>query len=275
MIAGSQITIDGNMSKPEVLKICFATQQAVVSGGNSADDYVALDVDFTQRAPLDFFPKRTVFGAGQGLLVLGTTSGDQVAWTQSSDCSATGGAATSTKTSEYLIHGLSGTTYLHQAAGAGLYTFCHKPAGDGRWTLVAGLKLTIIPKPTFIPGVGIAGSSTPVTFSGIVEGDKVAMQSSACSAANSTVTGAGTLAPQVINNVSRVYTSTAMTSTGTLRLCYATKESGGDTADDYVMLDATITQRPRPDFTPKRTGMGAAQKLNVSGAIAGIKLHGR
>jgi len=61
-----------------------------------------------------------------------------------------------------------------------------------------------------------------------------------------------------------------MGSTATvLKVCYATQESGGDSADDYVELPQEFTQLTPPSFHPARTFTGAAQSLSVTAANNG------
>ena len=136
---------------------------------------------------------------------------------------------------------------------------------DGIWTMVANVRLTVVARPTIFPVVGIAGSVTPITFSHtvgstgnvtantsanvtsvalpqITDSDFVVIQSAPCSSAYVAATGPTSLAPTLLQN-SMVSTTTAMTATAELRVCYATKESGGNSGDDYTELPLKLQHR--------------------------------
>ena len=50
-----------------------------------------------------------------------------------------------------------------------------------------------------------------------------------------------------------------------MRVCFAVFESGGNSADDFVMLDVPLEQAQPAVYTPRRTVLGAPQNLAVSG----------
>ena len=50
-----------------------------------------------------------------------------------------------------------------------------------------------------------------------------------------------------------------------VRVCFAVFESGGNSADDFVMLDVPLEQAQPAVYTPRRTVLGAPQNLQVSG----------
>ena len=59
-----------------------------------------------------------------------------------------------------------------------------------------------------------------------------------------------------------------MTTATTLRMCFATQESGADAHTDFTTLTVNFTQLTLPDFFPKRTVAGATQHLNVTAATS-------
>ena len=63
-----------------------------------------------------------------------------------------------------------------------------------------------------------------------------------------------------------------MTSAATLRVCYASNQSFGDTPDDYVDLGVTFTHLVPPTIAPLRTVTGAAQVLSVTGGTSGDQI---
>ena len=90
---------------------------------------------------------------------------------------------------------------------------------------------------------GIAGSVTPLTFSGdVINGDFIVLQPTNCLNAHlATLTGQ-TMNKQTITSKT-AYTDVFMTDYGvTLKACFATSESLGDSQDDYVDLSADIVQ---------------------------------
>lgn len=164
---------------------------------------------------------------------------------------------------------------LHVMMQTGMWRTCIKPAG-GLWTKVTGLELQVFAQPTFAPPIGVAGMATPITFYGSVDGDFVVLQPLNCSNAHIARTGSQALAKSVVTN-HVVTTAINMTQTAQLRVCYATKQSRGDSSDDFVALAANFTQHNFtqagvPDWVPKRTSQGAAQQLHVVGAKPGDRV---
>ena len=94
----------------------------------------------------------------------------------------------------------------------GTWRVCYKQAGGGLWTLVGQtvpynlgttvgpgsymtpLYFTVISFPSFSPLVGVAGSVTPITFSGSVDGDYIVLQTGDCNNAHSTQSSTNALA---------------------------------------------------------------------------------
>ena len=72
---------------------------------------------------------------------------------------------------------------LHRNTSAGIWTLCYRLPG-GVWTRIeetgsvptTTVTVDIIPKPTFTPAVGIAGSITVISFAGVIDGDIIVIQ---------------------------------------------------------------------------------------------------
>lgn len=277
-IINSSVRTHVNMTKSTVLVLCFASKE---STGDSSDDYVQLDTQFIQRVSPNYTPRRTITGSNQIIKLTNYESNDVAAWTTSSHCNETATIATSTQTREYVLGSLNVT--LHNFTNPDTWTLCYLPSG-GVWTKVTDRELFIIPKPVFTPLVGIAGSITTMTFTGYVtpgvlytpdvyadgHGDFIVMQEGSCNHAHQVITGGRSLVTTSVTNTSQVDTNITMQDFGIeLRVCYATRESGGDSADDYTDLTEPFAQVKPPDFDPKRTVSGAKQLLNVTSMSAG------
>ena len=154
----------------------------------------------------------------------------------------------------YGVTSVSQAFTLHPTAAVGTWKFCHRPSSQGLWTHVTGVSLSIIPKPSYAPNVGIAGSVTPLTFSGVRNGDYIVLDGGDCSNASGVVTGAFSRARQTIANLT-VSTSVSMVGLGNVSVCYATLESGGESADDYTRLDVKLLQVQPPTSAAVRCGM--------------------
>ena len=127
---------------------------------------------------------------------------------------------------------------------------------------MTAVRLTIAPKATFTPAVGMAGSVTPITFSSGSEGGFIVLQEHNCSNAHLAVTNGSFLASTAIAQ-QKVSTTVAMSKAASVKVCYASKESHGDSADDYSTLDTMFVQRTALSFTPMRTMYGVAQSERV------------
>ena len=90
------------------------------------------------------------------------------------------------------------------------------------------------------------------------------LQKDNCSNAHLAATASDALAAVAVYN-SQVLSVTNMTEAASLRVCYATRESGGESADDYSVLLASFLQIAPVSFSPMRTISGAAQDFVVSG----------
>ena len=134
-------------------------------------------------------------------------------------------------------------------------------------------------RPTFTPAVGLAGSVTHFNISGVTAGDFVVLKPDNCSNAHAALTGANALGVTSITSTStpvsnasslvsfHFASTTAMTAVGTLKVCYASLQSGGNSADDFVALDVDFVQRSVPQFAPNRLIEGTSQKLLVLSLI--------
>jgi len=70
------------------------------------------------------------------------------------------------------------------------------------------------------------------------------------------------------------YTSVATTVASTMTVCYASAESGGDSADDYAKLVTPFIFRPGPQYHPKRIIQGSAPVPRFP-AITGSRTNDR
>jgi len=274
-LISQQIITTFDMTAIGVLKVCYASEE---SAGDSDDDYVALDTDYTQVLAPTFGPVRTIQKAPQKLLTTGGHVGDQVMWMQGVDCNLwqqplVYGGPNNNQTVIYTFSSANQEFTFHTYADPGIYIMCLKLAGGGVWTTVRGESLLIIPQVTFSPPVGIAGSETPITFFGdFVAGDFIVINEGNCQNSHTVVTSLQSLEQTVINGTyfgaNQVVTTLAMDKVTTLKICFATVESKGDSADDYAELDhSTFLQLLAPVFGPTRTVAGAAQLLDVSGIL--------
>ena len=143
---------------PATLAVCYTTAE---SAGDSADDWVRLVNNFTQRVPPTFTPLRTIVGAPQNLEITRVegNSGDQITLFRIvsgviNDCSqVSDSAATLDKSVTYTLNQDNPTSVsLHTDIAAGNWSLCFRPP-TGLWTYVAGLTLLLIPQPTFVPRV--------------------------------------------------------------------------------------------------------------------------
>jgi len=184
---------------------------------------------------------------------------------------------------EHMRHYLDTATVEHSMNSnldPGEYRVCYKPTMGGVWTAVEddgvwnpspSHTLTVVAVPSFTPRLAIAGMATYLTFSAIADGDFVVLQETSCTGAHSATTGTREMAKTSATH-GYVVTNTALTDTvAKLYACYATKESGGDSQDDYVELASPnyIELRQPPNLDIQRTTAGAKQKLIISGTAMG------
>ena len=250
------------------LRVCYATTE---SDGNTPDDYVALNAAFNAILPADFSPNRTSETSAQEIVVTGGLRSDMVAWVLGSTCQATAGNQSQTKTSTYLMIAPQTNLTLPVNLLPGSWQLCYKLGSEGRasnglWTSVTNLVLTIVPLPSFSPHVGIAGSITPITIDGSMDGDVIVILPNDCSNAHLISDTNMTLSRTVIVN-EQIQTTILMTSVIDLKLCFATAEASGDTNDDYAELPGSLSQLPAVGFWPTRSVAGAAQEFNLTAAI--------
>ena len=260
------------MLDPISLKVCFATGE---SGGNSPDDWTTLADNYTQVASFRFEPERTVAGSSQPIRFIGAWPEDVVAWTLADDCTDEGlsGPATPNKTVEYEIIDENTTVALHADAEPGSWKFCIKPRGNSVWNLIGSFPMTVLPKPTFGPTTGAAGSPVELTFVGSQDGDFIVIEPNVgfCNNSQLAVTGGSSLARTELNN-SAILTSDAMEVPGAVQICYATAESGGDEQGDYTRLSLTLLQQAGGSFANPRVTVGSSPWMNVTRVTTGDKV---
>ena len=218
-----------------------------------------------------------------------------------------GGEPTATATRIYTLPGPHQHFPLHTAADSGTWNLCYKLAA-GVWTRVHLLWLAVIEPPDYTPLVTIAGSITPITFLGSPyathdshgttsqDGDFIVFVENNCDNAHTVVTGTKSLGPTALDYSTvhldvpgHVLTTATMTSpqqeasTTVLQACFASRESHGDSADDYMMLNLTLTQKTPIEYEPRRAIAGAAQIMDIgsggghpylSSGVSGINTAG-
>ena len=270
---------------------------------------------FKQVSTPDWSPKRMISGAKQNLKVLEAVIGDMVAWVYpNTSCNSTlltTTPATDKKTVNYTLTSSPQAFQLTGDERSEDWELCYLPRcvgrtcmnkKDGVWTkikysagelmskggynadpnLIPTKLLLIIPRPAFAPLLGIAGSVTPLTFTGsfnrgVVAGDYAVVRPTDCSDAHLTVTTSSSVLPQALKTIAigtnlLILTTKEMTDNIKLVVCFATKESVasmGNSDDDYVILSSFYTQITPVQFNPDRTISQAPQKFVVTGGKAG------
>jgi len=280
---------------PGPLVVCYASQEA---GGDSEDDYAQLGNPLTLVPVVQFSPNRTVSGAAQLLRILGggsiAGSADSVAWTKAPHCLEPFDNATASHTRFYRIANSSVNALLHgsgveDAPAAitpepGLYRMCYKPTQDGLWTHVTGRTLEIIAVPSFAPLQGMATTITTISFSSgtagfpITDGDLVVLAALPCHEAFNVTSNASALGRTALS-LARVQTLPLMHQDTQLRVCYASRESYGDSPDDFIELEYAFRQSApmywehsaynNPSLAKNRIPGGAAHILSIQGSATG------
>jgi len=259
------------LTTPGAYYICLASGE---SQGDEETDYAALAMTFDIRERITYHPMRTVQGAPQKLETNGGRSNDLVVWTALTNCNQPLGDASAYKTWTYLLTGVPNQQIdFVTSADPGIWRMCFLPAG-GTWTEVAERDLIVIPIPSFWPEIGVAGSITPLLFTrglgepsgsqgDVINGDIIVMQEANCIDAHLQVMAEASSPPTIITDYYG-YTHQNMTKYSTvLQVCFASKESKGDSQDDYVQLIETIRQVRRALYTPTRIVYGVAQRMHV------------
>lgn len=151
-----------------------------------------------------------VSGAAQELLVTDSLFGDRVMWTSRSTCSYYGTANTE-KTHDFFLSGsLQEAVQLNVDAGPGTSRMCFTPI-NGIRTYIPDGGLLVIPRPTFKPAIGIAGSVTRILFVGSTEvSDIVVLQEGNCLEAQDTQFGIASAPAQNITSSMQVKTHPIM-----------------------------------------------------------------
>jgi hypothetical protein len=232
-----------------------------------------------------------VNGAAQKVNISGVVAGDRVVFTRYKNCSEDTviGPANPDKTQVYNITApgtvlmfdqlfTSQVVTFHPEASAGQWRFCVFMHFSGLWLTVNDMEMTIIPKPTFYPLIGVAGSVTPLTIVNGANSDYVVIQYGGCINAHlANNTGSSHTRQTIVNQ--KIFTNVLMTSTLSnhsfqLVLCYATAEGKGDSSDDYSALDIQLNQVPPVAFAcqtcntslPHLTVVGTPQDFVVTGS---------
>jgi len=237
-----------------------------------------------------------VQGAAQAFNVTDAVPGDKAVLTRYTNCSAASmvGPANPDKTAVYNVNNAGyipafGTLFttqiftMHTAANPGQWRFCYFMYMANLWLTVAGKYMTIIPRPTFSPTITVAGSVTPLSFVGGGDNDYVVISYNGCKDArvNNTALMAvshNSVSRQAITN-NQIYTHQNMTDTlanhsYNVVICYATKESGGDSSDDYSALDIPLNSVPPLTYSctdcittqPRRTVVQSPQDFTFLAA---------
>jgi hypothetical protein len=186
-------------------------------------------------------------------------------------------------------------TPMDGTPSVGFYRPCVKFAG-GMWTMLQPEHFfEIYSKPTYFPHVGVAGSITPLEFYGGFPGDYIVIKETDCTDAHLTVTTNTSLTqttifdpnttrrvpmhtsltdePDVrvldsIGNRSLIFTTTTMDHRADLVICFASKQSEGNSQDDWVPLRHGFKQIAL-DFWPRRMAAGSMQQIEIYGAEDG------
>jgi len=274
MSSTRQIITPLTFTKSGSFAVCVASKE---SKGDQSSDFSIMDAQFALRERIVFHPMRTVQGASQLLSATGGVTNDLVVWTTStaSDaCEAPLGDATPYKTWAYMLSGLPEQQLQFIANGVpGIWTMCFLPS-NGVWTQISERDLVVIPLPSFWPQIGVAGSFTPLKFTrgpgqpnttrgDVIDGDILVLQEANCLNAHTQTMGEASSSPNPITNYYG-YTHPNMTKDSTvLQGCFATKESFGNSQDDYVQLLQTVRQVRRALYTTTRVVYGVSQRMHV------------
>ena len=99
------------------------------------------------------------------------------------------------------------------------------------------------------------------------------LQQNNCSNAHLTTNGTASLEPTVLYG-NHSETHPGMTQDTLLKVCFATLESYGESADDYIELPTVFIHRKPPSLDPDRFAQGTGQLLQMTdtggGMIGGI-----
>jgi len=239
-----QASTTSHMSAAGTLKVCYATAE---SGGDAPSDFVQLSgsvMQSTVRFAAAPNPVRVVVSSGpHHVTVIGLNAGDQVKL-QKGGCAGNLTYSTATSSSVVVVAANQSTTVLEAGADleVGEFGVCLAASGAGSFTRVNTLAFSVIDKPGYAPGGGLAASPTAVTFQNASTGDVIVMQPTDCAFANTTRTGTSALGSTALDAALRVHTHVNMTDAATLRVCFATQESLGDSPSDFVQIGQGFVQ---------------------------------
>jgi len=170
---------DTVMSKEASLRVCFATSQ---SRGDQGTDFV--DIGAFRQNVVDYDIKRVVTGSGPYTITVTGVSILQTVVFKKDNCSDVRAIPSSSQSAVVLRQGGTANTLVAvPPLVAGTYQLC-RGVNYSNYEPLQGLELQVIPKPTFTPGSNVAGTETPVNFSGVMGSDWVVMQQNNCDSAS-------------------------------------------------------------------------------------------
>jgi hypothetical protein len=247
----NQFQVPISMSTLTSYRICFATMESL---GDSWGQFVEISTGGLLAQPTKFLLtniainlKRVAYGSGDhAVTVTGLTSGDYVAF-QRSNC---GGLsinhnASVTRTALTLANAPSAIVNVHTTLLTGTYTLCRRASGSDVFVEILGNELMVIPLPTFTPNTVSISQAFDVNLgTPAATGDFVKLKSGSCTNANSQLsvvintgtTGVHSQSGSVTCTNCITLTQSVFTAASTLHVCFATKESNGDSLSDFVSL---------------------------------------
>jgi len=225
-------------------KVCYATRESL---GDGDGDFVELPGGFLQSrmwfgesSSAGSVSYRFPHGSGPSNVSLaGALEAGGEVYLQKGSCEANhvvGAARTPTAA-------VAGATAGHASVridatlATGSYHVCYRGNLSAPFTPLAGMSLQVVPLPGYSPTNGKAGQSTTVTLPGAAVGDLVVLQQAgSCAGAANATAGRHSMGKASLGAGLSFTTGVGMLGDGSLKLCYATRESQGDTDSDYIAL---------------------------------------
>jgi len=243
---GNQVKTTTQMSATTVLKVCYATAESL---GDEASDYVELQGTWMQ-APVHWGPApnptRVARGSGPHYVSLrGLGPGNWVKLVKGVGCGdiATTASASSTVAVQVAQNQSMAVVPIKANLEAGSYRVCVAPStGLGSFTPIHSLQFSVVEHPWYSPAGGSAQSATLITFQGASSGDIVVLQPTDCASTNTTKTTQISLGRAELDNSLSIRTHKNMTDAVLLRVCFATKESLGNSPLDFVQIGSGFKQ---------------------------------
>ena len=230
------VTIPAGLTGAVELAVCFATKE---SQGNEAHDFTTLGPTFVQT-PVSYVERRIVQGSGAHQINVSHLFPNDRIFFNFLECTgaAPNGVSDSTSAMPAASSSSSVLVELHTGLKDGVFQLCRKRDGENTFRMLDSLELQIIGKPSFTPRSGRAGSPTQITFAGAGSGDFVVLTDTNCATPHQVVNGPASLVAG-LDSQNSLWTTANMSTSGALKVCYATLETGGKRATDYVELDTT------------------------------------